>query len=135
MEPVVAVLVGLAIVAGYLLAARACWRWATRRWPTARPGWLAVIAVCGAVYAPMWVPVWAVGRWMGLWPKPKDTGPPWRQGVPTIHISGMKPFTPTAEQKEAWDRLYSQTPAEILGVKPLEPSDVPLRKPRFYPFA
>lgn len=70
MDTIAAVLVGLAITAGYLYAARAGYRWATRRrWPT----WAYyAFAVAAAVYAPVWVPVWAVGRWMGFFrPRPR----------------------------------------------------------------
>ncbi len=58
------ILVGLAILTGYALAGRAAWRAsANRDWPAwVRP----VLVLAATVYAPVWVPVWAVGRWMGF---------------------------------------------------------------------
>ena len=41
------------------------------------PRWAcAVAAAVVSVYVPLWLPIWAVGRWIGVWPKPRPAAPP-----------------------------------------------------------
>jgi len=101
-----------------------------RHWPR----WLiAPVAGLICVYTPLWGPVYALGRWMGLWPKPvvKPAVKPLvaKEDLETTlaagwdYVQAMRPEA-RAEFQRWYDEHYMVWPkAEVLSISDLEPTD------------
>jgi len=102
------------------------------------PRWLiALVAGLICVYTPLWGPVYALGRWMGLWPKPPMGSNEKRQQrkealEAALAVGREKTQAMTPEARAEFQRWYDEhymvwPKAEILSEGPLEPTDEPRR--------